>query len=201
MHISRYIQCSCGDSRLESSSQYVCHSSMSCLIATFWACLSVVLLFLTDWRRNRGSTATIPAAVAGLAEWLSSQHTPINFPSRRHSFHADFNNTPTFAASDDTDTLDAGMTSPLFTQERELNLFSDSVHRQAAVSGSSNPQQPTSPYVMHERSCGKLQHCVHDHVMHEGSCGKLQRCAHFVRSCGKLQRSDCSDVEQSLLNG
>ena len=63
------------------------------------------------------------------------------------------------------------MTSPLFTQEREVNLFSDSVQRQAVVSGSSNPQQPASSNVMHERSCGKLQ------------------------------RSDCSEVETSLLNG
>ena len=29
------------------------------------------------------------------------------------------------------------------------------------------------------RTCGKLQHCVHDHVTHDGrSCGKLQHCAH-----------------------
>ena len=52
-----------------------------------------------------------------------------------------------------------------------MNPFSGSVHRQAVVSGSSNPQQPASLYVVHERSCGKLQ------------------------------RSDCSDVEKSLLNG
>ena len=52
-----------------------------------------------------------------------------------------------------------------------MNPFSDSVHRQAPVSGSSNQQQPASHCVMHERSCGKLQ------------------------------RSDCADVEESLLNG
>ena len=28
------------------------HSSISCLVATSWACLSVVPLFLTDWRRD-----------------------------------------------------------------------------------------------------------------------------------------------------
>ena len=41
-----------------------------------------------------------------------------------------------------------------------------------------------------QRSCGKLQHCAHDHVMHQRSCGKLQHCAHdhvmHQRSCGKL---------------
>ena len=44
-----------------------------------------------------------------------------------------------------------------------------SVHRQAVLSGSSNPQQPLSPHVMHEKSCRKLQ------------------------------LSDCSDVEKSFL--
>ena len=29
-----------------------------------------------------------------------------------------------------------------------------------------------------QRSCGKLQHCAHDHVMHEMSCGNLQHCVH-----------------------
>ena len=97
--------------------------------------------------------------------------------------------TSTTCPSDDTDTLDAGVTSPLFTQENEMNPFSDSVHRQAAVRGSSNPQQPASSNVMHDgRSCGKLQQGAHDHVMHKRGCGKLQRCAHVVRSCGKLQQ-------------
>ena len=81
-----FIQCNCVGSRLESSSQHVSrvfkkkktlrllhiHSSIPCLVATSWACLSVVLLFLTDWRRNQGSPASIPAAVAGLAEWPNS---------------------------------------------------------------------------------------------------------------------------------
>ena len=64
---------------------------------------------------------------------ISSQHTPINFV-----FSTDFNGVPTTGASDDTDTLDAGMASPLFTQERQVNSLSGSVHRQAAVSGSSH---------------------------------------------------------------
>ena len=116
---------------------------------------------------------------------ISSQHTPIIFVSQRNSFHTDFNEVPTIAAPGGTDTFDVGMTSPLFTQEREVNPPSDSVHRQAAVSGSSNTQQPASSTVMHDgRSCGKLQHC-----------------AHVARSCGKLQHSDCSDVEKSLFNG
>ena len=32
---------------------------------------------------------------------ISSQHTPINFPSRRNSSHTDFNDAPTIAASDE----------------------------------------------------------------------------------------------------
>ena len=44
---------------------------------------------------------------------ISSQHTPINFPSRRNSFNTDFNDVPTFAASDDTDTLGCGNDFPV----------------------------------------------------------------------------------------
>ena len=29
----------------------------------------------------------------------------------------------------------------------------------------------------------------------------MQHCAHVVENCGRLQKSDCSDVENSLLNG
>ena len=133
---------------------------------------------------------------------ISIAHTPIIFPSRRNNFRTDFHHdVPTIAASDGTDTLDAGVTSPLFTQEREVNPFSDSVHRQAAVSGRSNTKQPASSKFMHDgKGCGKLQQCVHDHVMHERGCGKLQRCAHVIRSCRELQQSDRSDVDKSLLN-
>ena len=48
---------------------------------------------------------------------ISSRHTPINFPPLRNSFNTDFNEVPTIASSDDTDTLDAGMISPFFAQE------------------------------------------------------------------------------------
>ena len=75
-HISRFIQCTCIGSRLDESSQHVCrvlktvrllhsHSSISCLVATSWASLSVVPLILTDWRRNQGSPA----------EWLKSHRS------------------------------------------------------------------------------------------------------------------------------
>ena len=193
------------------------HSAISCLVATSWACLGVVLPFPDGLETESGITCIDPGGggwFGRMAEQspvtgyepknlieISSQHTPINFPSWRNSFNFDFNDVPTIAASDDTDTLDAGMTSLLFRQEREVNHFSDSVHRQAVVSGSSNPQQPASSNVMHEGSCRKLQHRVHDHNM--GSFGKLQRCAHahVVRRCGKLQRSDCSNVKKSLLFG
>ena len=79
---------------------------------------------------------------------ISSEKILINFPPKGNSFNTDLNSVPTTtAASDDTDTLDAGITSPLFTQEREVNLFSDSIHRQAVVFGSSNTQQLASPCV------------------------------------------------------
>ena len=81
-----FTQCICSGSRLDESSQHVSrvfsnlrwlhgHSSISCLVATSWACVSVVLHFLTDWRRNQGSPASIPATVAGLAERLNSPPT------------------------------------------------------------------------------------------------------------------------------
>ena len=102
-----------------------------------WACLSAFVLLMTDWRPNRGSIATIPAAVSGLVGWLhsprsqvvspshlikSSQHTPINFRLGRNSFHTDFHD----------------------TQESEVNLSSDSVHRQAVESDSSSKHHPMS---------------------------------------------------------
>ena len=137
---------------------------------------------MAEWLNSPRSQVMSPNSLIE----ISSQHTPKIFPSRRHSFHTDFNDVSTIAAFDGTDTMDAGMTSLLFTQEREVNPFCDSVHRQAAVSSSSsNTQQPASSNVMHD---GR-------------SCGKLHRCAHVVRSCGKLQQSDCSDVEKSFLNG
>ena len=43
---------------------------------------------MTDWRRNRGSTATIPAAVSGLAEWLNSSHSHA-LRVRRYTFVAE----------------------------------------------------------------------------------------------------------------
>ena len=48
------------------------HSSIACLVATSWACLTVSLLFLTDWRQNQVSPASIPAAMAGLPKRLKS---------------------------------------------------------------------------------------------------------------------------------
>ena len=41
--------------------------AVSCFVATSWVCLSVSLLFLFDWKPNRGSLATITAAEPGLA--------------------------------------------------------------------------------------------------------------------------------------
>ena len=67
---------------------------------------------------------------------IFSQQTLVNFLSRRNRFNTDFNDVTAFAVSDDPGTLNAGMTSPLFTQD--VNPFSDSVHQQAAASSSSN---------------------------------------------------------------
>ena len=124
------------DKRLDDTSQRVrrvleslrllqSHFSVSCLVSTSWACLSFVLLLLTEWRRNRVSLASIPAAVVALAvlpithrsqvvtlrTWSRSlaNYTPINFLSRRNSFSTDFKDAPTSASSDATDTLGAGM--------------------------------------------------------------------------------------------
>ena len=70
------------------------HSSISCLVATSWACLSFVLLLLSDWRRNRVSLASIPAAVAGLAVWPISPRSyvsrqPMSIPSSRGKISRD----------------------------------------------------------------------------------------------------------------
>ena len=68
---------------------------------------------------------------------VSSEHTPINFPSRKGSFNSN-DLTTTVAASGVTDTIEVGqLTSPLFSQEREVSaspsvslIFSSSKHLQ-----------------------------------------------------------------------
>ena len=54
---------------------------------------------------------------------VSSEHTPINFPSRENSFNTDFNDlTTTVAASEIAETTEAEqLTSPLFSQQREIS--------------------------------------------------------------------------------
>ena len=112
---------------------------------------------------------------------ISSEHTPIKFPSRKNSFSTDIDNVPTIvAASDITDTFEAGqLTSPLFTQEREVsaNPFGVSVFWQAAAS--SSQQQPAS-----------------------SSLANFWQTSD-VGSFGKLKRGDesSSHVERSLLRG
>ena len=88
--------------------------------------------------------------------------------------------------------------------------LSCSVHRQAAVSGSSNTQQPALSNVMHDRSDVKLQNCFHDHekeireIATMWSCWKrlreiamerLLRCSKSL-SCGKRNREFSSDPSQ-----
>ena len=73
---------------------------------------------------------------------ISSEYTPITFPSRKNSFTTDIDDVPTVVASDITETIEAGqLTSPLFTQEREVsaNPFGVSVFQPAA---SGSQQQP-----------------------------------------------------------
>ena len=53
---------------------------------------------------------------------VCSEHAPINVPSKRNIFNTDIDDVPTVVASDITDTIEAGqLTSPLFSQERELS--------------------------------------------------------------------------------
>ena len=91
-HVARFIQCTCIGSMIDETSQHVCrvlktllllhsHSSISCLVATSWACQTVSLLFLTDWRQNEVSPASIPAAVAGLVQWPNSLRSRVMSPT------------------------------------------------------------------------------------------------------------------------
>ena len=73
-----------------------------------------------------------------------------------------------------------GTTSPLFTQEREVNPFSDSVHQQVAGSAAATQEQPAS---FMSRMMGVA-----------GNCNVVLM---LLGVAGKLQRSDCSDVERS----
>ena len=77
---------------------------------------------------------------------VSSEHTPINCPSRRNSFNTDYNDlTTTVAASETTDAKEVGqLTSPLFSQEREVSSypFGVSGSQQQAAATSSNVTIP-----------------------------------------------------------
>ena len=81
---------------------------------------------------------------------VSSEHTPIDFSSRKNSFNTDVNDlATTVAASEIAETLEVEeLTSPLFTQEREVsaNLFGVSDFQQAGARGSQ--QQPASSSVL-----------------------------------------------------
>ena len=74
----------------------------------------------------------------------SSEHTPINFPSRKDSFDTDFNDlATTVAASEITDTIEVGhLPSPLFSQKRKVSAdpFGVSGSQQAAATSSKHLQ-------------------------------------------------------------
>ena len=74
---------------------------------------------------------------------ISIEYTPTNFPTWKNSFTTDIDDVPSAVASDITETIEAGqLTSPLFTQEREVsaNPFGVSVFQQAAASSSQHHQ-------------------------------------------------------------
>ena len=55
---------------------------------------------------------------------VSSEHTPIEYTTRRNSFNTDYNdNTTTVAASETPDMKEVGQSiAPLFSQEREVSF-------------------------------------------------------------------------------
>ena len=77
---------------------------------------------------------------------ISSDYTPINFPSRKNSFTTDIDDVPTVAASDIAEIFKEGqLTSPLFTQEREVSANPSSV---SVFSASSSKRQPTAASII-----------------------------------------------------
>ena len=74
---------------------------------------------LAAWSNTILSQATEPNTCID----ASSEHTPVNYPSRRNSLNADYNDlTTTVAASETPDMKEVGRsTSPLFSQEREVS--------------------------------------------------------------------------------
>ena len=128
------------------------HSSISCLVATSWACLTVSLLFPDRLETEPG----ISCIDSGGGDWFVrvAEQSP----------HTSYERSP---ASTRRSTCP-----PLL---RLVIPSSDSVHQQAAVSGSQ--QQPASSNVINPRQTSNV-----------GSCGKLQRC-------------DCSEVEKSWKEG
>ena len=72
----------------------------------------------------------------------------------------------------------------------------------AAVSFTHHPRNPSISKRQQQPTAASITEC--DEYLANVRCGeKLQRCGdtHIVRSCGKLQQSDCSDVEKSMLKG
>ena len=73
---------------------------------------------------------------------VSSECTPIYFPSRKNSFNTDFNDlATTVVASEITDLMEVGqLTSPLFSQGREVgaNQFGVSGSQQQATASGRN---------------------------------------------------------------
>ena len=88
---------------------------------------------------------------------FSSEHTPINCPSRRNSFNTENDLTATVAASETPDMKEVGQsTSPLFFQEREVSsdpFCVSGFQQQAAASGS---QQQASSSVVSPRLSADL---------------------------------------------
>ena len=112
---------------------------------------------------------------------ISSEYTPINFPTWKSSSTTDIDDVHTIVASDITETIEAGpLTSTLLTQEREAsaNPFGVSVFFQQAAASCSQ-QQPASSSVINLWQ------------------------TYNVGSCGQLQRGDesSSNVERALLKG
>ena len=108
---------------------------------------------------------------------VSSEHTPINFLSRKNSFNTDLNDlATTVAASETNDTIGVGqLTSPLVPQEREVSA------NPFGVFGSQ--QQAAQIYGVRGNPCEVLSHFQ----MSKGHCRKVNEIENW-RECNFFNR-------------
>ena len=141
------------------------------------------MLWPTGWAKSL--TSDDPN---NLIEEISTEYTPINFPSKRNSFSTDINDVQTTAAASDvTETHDTGLlSSTLFTPDREGKCES---HLCLCPSARRSKRQPASSSVINPWQ-----------MLNVGSCVKLQQSGDSNEKF-PVERKERSWIRQGVTHG